>query len=72
MARMSIPTRVCKICNQEKGRVAMGRYPKGNRIRYVDEKKQYWNSRICPDCNNNRVSESITKLRSSRKTDETI
>lgn len=67
---MVLDKRACKVCGVEKGRVEMGRFPKGVCRRYVDEKGQFWNGKVCPDCNNERIRLHMDNLRIKRKAEK--
>jgi len=63
---MKLDIRICKICNLEKERVTMGRYPKGSN-RHVDRDGNFWNGKTCPQCNKERIKKAMGELRVSRK-----
>jgi hypothetical protein len=53
----------CKQCNKQSGWVRMGKFPKGKIYRYVNENGQYWNGKVCPECNLIRIKNKMKELR---------
>lgn len=55
----------CKVCNQKKLRILAGRYPSNNN-KYTNEAGKLWSGRTCPDCNHQRLVNTMRVKRGSK------
>ena len=62
----------CKVCLEIKVRVQDERFPNGKDKRWVDPSGSYWNGKICPPCNQERVKNTMRKIRKGRRNGPTI
>lgn len=53
---------VCKICKQEKYRIRMGLFNHKS-PRYIDAAGKYFNGKVCPQCNLERIRNSAKARR---------
>ena len=58
-------TNTCKVCNKNKTRIAIGKYPSGNK-KYVNEENHEWSGKTCPSCHKSKVAKSMKRLRNER------
>lgn len=57
----------CKICNELKLRIMIGRYPNGKNGKFVDATGKQWSGRTCPACNTSKAKNNMQRLREQRK-----
>lgn len=56
--------KMCKICEEEKTRIQIGRRKTGPI--FVNEMQKEWNGRTCPECNVLRSKGNMQKFRSEK------
>lgn len=58
--------RVCKVCNQEKDRILVGKFDNRNK-KYQDESGKTWNGNICPSCHKDNIKRRMQAMRVLKK-----
>lgn len=60
---METDKRKCKVCNEEKTRELVGRYPDGRNKKFRDDSGKLWNGNVCGSCNVVRSGNTMKKIR---------
>lgn len=63
---MEIDKRKCKVCQQEKTRILIGKYDVKNK-RYEDELGKCWMGNKCPQCHSQDIKQRMQAMRVLRK-----
>lgn len=56
----------CKICNQVKDRILIGKFDTKNK-KYADENNKLWSGLVCPTCHKDRIKSNMKAMRVLRK-----
>ncbi len=60
---MEVNRKKCKVCGEEKNRIAAGKFPNNRDKRWIQDDGKLWNGLTCGDCN---VKASFNKMRKHR------
>ena len=63
---MELDKRKCKLCEQEKTRILVGKYDAKNK-RYEDETGKCWMGNKCPQCHTKDIKSRMQAMRVLRK-----
>ena len=63
---MELDKRKCKLCEQEKTRILVGKFDSRNK-RYDDETGKAWRGNICPTCHKEDIKRRMQAMRVLRK-----
>lgn len=58
--------RACKVCQQLKQRILVGKFDTKNK-RYHDESGKTWSGSVCPACHQERMKNNMKALRVKRQ-----
>jgi hypothetical protein len=62
-----INRRKCRVCGEEKNRIAAGKFPNNRDKKWAGDNGKLWNGKVCPECNVSRAGDTMKKLRSNEK-----